>query len=268
MPVLEASSFQKYIDQPVQVVGCVAHAGCVLESPFTEEQGVAIRIVAKVPSGGFGGGAEKTLFIAKCCVGFNVTDGVRTLHVDVKEQSEWLLHLKRTDVIHNIYRDDEQGCLQSGGEKGRRSQRRERPYALKFWHDFNQGKDHPSRMTQANGKGMSGFGNRPRMALEYVLKVGDPVAVKGTLRLVKGSLVLKADSASNITNVDTARKFGCQLGSPMVAAAKPEVLQMSPYQHTQQQTLLQALSTANYGNMDSAKVASRPDIDTSNPRQQ
>lgn len=184
-------------------------------------------------------GLKKTLFTAKSCVSFNVTDGAKTVLVDVKNQSQWQLTLKKTDEIFNIYRDDHKGCLQSGGERGRISQGVVRPHALKFWNDFNQGKDPPSRMTPVNAGGMSGFGNRPRMAFEYVLKVGDPVSVTGTLRQVNGSLVLVADSASNITNA-VSMKFWSQLEPAAVAPVEPQVLQMSPFTHrpSQQPTLL------------------------------
>merc|ERR1712232_117238 len=131
-----------------------------------------------------------------------IVDGEHEVLVELTDQSSYHFNLKLTlsSNIFNIYRDDQKGCLVSGGDQpGQNSKRVARPHALKFWNDFNGGKDPPSKMTGVNDA-MKGFGNRPRFAREHVLKVGDKVAVLGTLRKSNGGMKIEADSHGEITN--------------------------------------------------------------------
>eukprot|EP00747_Dinoflagellata_sp_TGD_P171957 gnl/TRDRNA2_/TRDRNA2_207260_c0_seq1.p1 gnl/TRDRNA2_/TRDRNA2_207260_c0~~gnl/TRDRNA2_/TRDRNA2_207260_c0_seq1.p1 ORF type:complete len:247 (-),score=43.33 gnl/TRDRNA2_/TRDRNA2_207260_c0_seq1:227-967(-) len=188
------------VGQQVQVVGRVMHTEALLESPFGERQGVAIKIVVSVAGHGNAPGPGKRLFAGSSGVPFAIGDGVHQILVD---KGSWSLQLKKTRDHFNIVRDDTKGCLLSGGPAGTFNEVEERPHLRKFWEDFNGGKDDPLDMTPfgANVNGMSAFGNRPREAAEYVLEVGDLVAVVGMLRDNAGKLTLEAGGEAAMTNI-------------------------------------------------------------------
>lgn len=233
LPALQVSNVEECnqcIGEHVQILGRVGHAGKVFESPFTEKQGVAMKIEAIIPS--HTGGAQKTSFTARSCTSFDLVDGPQSVRILVSAQSQWRLDLNKTGDIFNIYSDSQTSptILYSGGAKiGLKSEAKPRPNALKFWRDFNGGKDPPERMTPFEGKGMVGFGNRPRMAREYVLSVGDFVSVVGTLnKTADGDLVLEAAGRGYITN-STASCIALKTcnATERCDTQVPEVAQMS-----------------------------------------
>eukprot|EP00747_Dinoflagellata_sp_TGD_P164014 gnl/TRDRNA2_/TRDRNA2_183373_c0_seq1.p1 gnl/TRDRNA2_/TRDRNA2_183373_c0~~gnl/TRDRNA2_/TRDRNA2_183373_c0_seq1.p1 ORF type:complete len:254 (+),score=48.08 gnl/TRDRNA2_/TRDRNA2_183373_c0_seq1:88-849(+) len=206
LKVGEAISSPEKVDQEVQVVGRVAHASSLLESPFGDLQAAALQVKTYVPGGGPGGGAFKWLFSALKCVPFYVVDGTKVILVDTT--GPWKVFLQHRRDVHNILRDEQTQDLVSGGDKpGRYDQLKQRPNAMKFWNDYNGGKDPPNLMTPINApNGFAGFGNRPRGAKEYSLAVGDLVAVVGTLRRTDGGFKLDPGSSGAITNLSRVAK--------------------------------------------------------------
>eukprot|EP00931_Biecheleriopsis_adriatica_P079966 TRINITY_DN53323_c0_g1_i1.p1 TRINITY_DN53323_c0_g1~~TRINITY_DN53323_c0_g1_i1.p1 ORF type:complete len:255 (+),score=37.13 TRINITY_DN53323_c0_g1_i1:78-842(+) len=220
--VHRATNFGEFLNQRIQIIGRVGHNGSVLESPFGQHKGVAIKVAASVPSGGHGQGANKSLFVARSYIDFKLV-GTDNSFVVVRagKPVKCTVALQTTEQIFNIMRDDRAGCLQSGGSKpGQISQALPRPHAMQFWKDFNDGKDSPMNMTAVSGSGMSAGLNRPREAVESVLKVSDAVAVIGILRKVDNGFVVEADEDSlSISN--------SAIAAPAVKSC-PEVLGLSP----------------------------------------
>jgi hypothetical protein len=227
LTVQDVLSKAEVVDQRVHIVGRVGHAGSVLESPFEQKPGVAMKVTAMTPSGGHGGGAQKMLFNGKSVVNFYIVDGASQILIDVgTDQSKWDLRIKKSDDVWNIYREHETGQLVSGGTgPGQKEQVKPRPQGRHFWDTFNAGKDSPDNMTAIGGKGMAGFGNRPRMAREYVLSVNDVVAVIGILRKTADGLRIEADSESIITNnASVAKSVGaCKAGEDARSLGAPSV---------------------------------------------
>lgn len=231
LTVNEALQKSEVVDQRVQVVGRAGHAGSVLESPFEQKQGVAMKVAAMVPSGGHGGGAQKTLFTGKSLVNFYIVDGSSQILVDVgKDQSKWEVRIMKTDDVWNIYREEATGEIMSGGDgPGKTSQAKVRPQGRNFWDTFQGGKDPATNMTVIGGKGMAGFGNRPRMAREYVISLNDMVAVVGILRKTSDGFKIEADSDAIITNdKSVAKSIGsCAASEDARGTGVPKVEWMS-----------------------------------------
>lgn len=177
----------------VQVCGQVAHNGRLMETPFGQLHGVAIRITT---------GRNKKyagLFVAERVISFSLVGGGRSLEVEGGDGWELALNSSHTEM--NILRDDKRADrsaptmqLKSGGTVW--NQREMPPLTVKpnasdWWQTFNGGVD------SMPGSGVKG--QAPRGAREFVLKPGDVCAVRGELR--RGKICMGAGKGRGcITN--------------------------------------------------------------------
>lgn len=176
------------LNQRVHVAGVVQHLGTAIAVPFVDAHAAIARIDAFKPTA-LRSASDKKVFSASKAIDFAVSDGIHSVRVNMAELDNWTLELAYKKVL-NILRDDELGCLVSGGDApGLYSQCEPKPGALEFWSAYNQGIDPPQNITGTQD-GMAAQGNRPRMARVFSLKIGEPVAIVGVVREAAGSRVL------------------------------------------------------------------------------
>ena len=168
------------IGSTVHVVGMVGHVGKVLHSPFAEDAGVAIKVSWHMS--GSQAGKSQHFFTAVDSIDFKVVSGDK--EITVVAGSSWKFAIKETHKAWNIMKG--RGGLVSGGTGlGQFSKCEPRPHAMPFFDAFNKkphGGQYDSIPIQSESGEHAFAQSRPRKAFESVLKVGDRVAVLGTLR--------------------------------------------------------------------------------------
>jgi len=217
----------------VQVVGRTAHTGSVLESPFGQNQGLAMKVSAHYPDGHDITGKKACIFSARTCIDFKLLgSNDLELFVEVKKGHTPRIVSCPTEEFFNVVRDKDEGVLKCGGKKGQMSKLETKPHARQWWDDYNGGKDPVTNMT-AVGKsvnGMEAFGNCPRMVKETVLRLGEVAALIGTLTACDAGLKLVVDENSIITNNPATAKAiaDCPSTGVLAVQGSPQVLQMRP----------------------------------------
>lgn len=212
--------------QVVHIVGTVGAADVALSSPFGGAQGAAIRITCSRQSTI---GVSHGAFRAQSAVDFYVvTDSGTKIRVAVPDVEAWTWRLGTSHTAFNIMIDKTGTTLYSGGKMHEHSAIEARPDAMLFWERLNGGRDPVSMLQRipvdrADGTAFTTVGpghnaedlNRPRMAVEQTLQLGDAVAVLGVLGV--------AENGELTISPQLRKGKGAITNEPSVAASLKDV---------------------------------------------
>jgi hypothetical protein len=180
------------------VLGRVAAAREVIVPPFGTDDAVAIRV--KVI--GNQRRANEHLFSGFSAVDFKIRDADgQEVRVDMSKQHEWKFSMNPncTYEAWNVFRDSSKRGMVCGGDGlGQHDKLFLRPHAEAFWREFGTGKDNYDDVGDIVGHAWQIAG--PRKALETSIRLGDAIAVIGTLRSGEDGLFLEGGDGCAITN--------------------------------------------------------------------
>lgn len=140
------------------------------------------------------------MFSASSAVDFKIRDAFgQEVRVDMTKPKSWVVRYHDTQDVFNIARDSGKGGMVCGGTgKGQFSKQELRPNAEAFYKLFSDGKDNWDEVTDMAGAGMQV--NRCRRAKESSIRIGDAIAVIGTLRSGDEGMFLEGGDDCVITN--------------------------------------------------------------------
>lgn len=209
------------VGQKVHVLGIVAHEGTVLHSPFAEDTGVAMTVSWHMS--GSQTNSNRHFFTAEDMISFKVVSGNKEIRVVAGPR--WnLAALKETHTAWNIMLDGD-GMVSGGTGHGQFSKVAPRPHAMPFFKAFNKN-DMVRTIQTTNDHGCRQA--RCRKAIESVLRVGDRVAVFGTLREgADQSLRLESGEGGIIANQSINKSVSVS-APERTPSAEPAVVYMKP----------------------------------------
>ena len=159
----------------VHIVGTVEAAnGDVLSSPFGGSRGPAVRVLTKRQDGTTAGS------VAQSALDFWVASGSARVRVLVPQADAWAWHLRQTNCTHNLMVDEAGLNFVGGGKKHYYNELKPLPDGMEFWETLISPYE-PVSMIQKFGGPRGDDVQKPRMAIEQTLRIGDPVAVVGVL---------------------------------------------------------------------------------------
>jgi hypothetical protein len=229
------------VGRVAHLVGTVTAAdGKVLSSPFGGMCGVAIRITASRQSG-LSSTSSHGSFRAQTALPFYLADGGVKIRVLVPDVEAWGWRLATTHTAFNIMRDEE-GMLWSGGDRPHQHSAIEaRPDGAIFWERLNGGRD-PLNMLQlipasrTDGgewtdsgalRAVGGAYNaedlqKPRMAVERTLQLGERVAIIGVLGATEdGEITISPQMPKGKGTITNDASFAKSSLGPGAGAAAP-----------------------------------------------
>ena len=233
------------LGKTVHIVGKVSAAdGTVLSSPFASHRGPAIRVTASRQGPASSGLQSNShgAFRAEAALDFFVTDGTSKVRVCIPDVTAWAWRLRETHSAFNIMRDMA-GMLHSGGNPNEHRKIEPRPDAAQFWERLNGGRDPLERMqlipavrnpgrAASTAMGVGGFAEdlqRPRMAVEQTLQLGDTVAVLGLLgESADGELTITPQLANGKGTINNDSRIASSLVGRSLTAPPPDDLRVVP----------------------------------------